>query len=55
MEEFPRLRMQKSSWMLLTRNIHSFQIKKKMSYLIITGWMFVLNPMSLMCHLMLGG
>ena len=29
MEEFPRWRMQKSSWMLLTRNIHSFQIKKK--------------------------
>ena len=35
MQIFPRLRMQKSSCMLLARNIQSFQKMGKMSYLII--------------------
>ena len=55
MQAFPRLKMQKSAWMLLVRKIQSSQKMRKMSYLIIIRWMFVLNPMSVMCHLILGG
>ena len=55
MQAFSRLRMQKSYCMLLARNIQSFQRNEKMSYLIIIGSMFVLNLISLICHMILGG
>ena len=55
MQAFPRLKMQKSFWMVLARNIQSFKILRKMSYLIIIWLIFVLNPMALICHLILGG
>ena len=54
MKTFSKLRMQKSSWMLLTKNIESSQKKKNEIYGNHLVNVFFFNPMSLMCHLILG-
>ena len=39
---------------VIIKKYKKFSNNEKISYLIIIWWMFVLNPMSLMCHLILG-